>query len=293
MKKSLGAIAALILTGGLLAGCASGDTNPTTTTTTPSEPVTIRVVTSVSNSFPFIAVQAMEKLGTFEGTNLKIEVIEGTTPTIGQILAGNQADIALAGAGTVVAVRSQGLEVSLVGSDLSYWDQRIIVGADSGINTVEQLKGKNFGISGAGSPGHYSVLKLAQKMGWVEGTDYTLTTLGNLGALTAALTAGSIDMFAWSSQAAFQMEGRGDGKILALGSDYVGPNVLQAFGVMDTFMAKHPEAVKEFFEAYYAMVKKLQADPKLFTDVLVNDWEVAQPVADRVAKESLPDLSSD
>lgn len=294
MKKSFALLASVVVAGGLLVGCATGEEpSPGNGDTGPEETVTIRVVTSVSNSFPFIAVQAAEKLGTFDDVNLNVELIEGTTPTIGQIMAGNQADIALAGAGTVVATRVQGLDISLVGSNLSYWDQRIIVGADTGINTVEDLKGRNFGVSGAGSPGHYSVLKLAQAMGWEEGADYTLTTLGNLGALNAALASGSIDMFAWSSQAAFQMEGNGEGKIIAPGSEFVGDNVLQAFGVMDSFLEQNPDAVKRFFEAYYETVKRLQADPQLFIDILVNDWDVEQSVAERVAAESLPELSAD
>lgn len=294
MKKPLALIGSIALAGLMLAGCAAEDnTSSDDAKVDVEETVTIRVVTSVSNSFPFIAVQAAEKLGTFDNANLNVEVIEGTTPTIGQILAGDQADIALAGAGTVVANRVQGLDVTLVGSDISYWDQRLIVGADTGINSVEDLKGKNFGMSGAGSPGHYSVLKFAEKMGWEEGKDYTLTTLGNLGALNAALASGSIDMFAWSSQAAFQLEGNNEGKIIAPASDYVGDNVLQAFGVMDSFMEEHPEAVKRFFEAYYEATQKLIDNPDLFIDVLVNDWDVEQSVAERVAEESLPRLSTD
>lgn len=280
----------------LLAACssASGGTGTSTGTGGDEEngeqTKTVRVATSVSNSFPFIVVQAGERLGTWEDTGLDVQVVEATTPTIGQVMAGGQADIALAGANSEAANIQSGVEMTIVASNLSYWDQRIIARPD--IESVEELKGGNFGISGAGAPGEYSVVKMAEALGWSE-SDYTVTSLGNIQALVAALTAGQIDAFAWNSQTAFQLEQAGDGKIVAPGAEYVGPNVLQAFAVMDDFAAENPDTVKKFFEAYFAMVEKIQADPQPFIDVLVEDWEVDPEVAARVAEESLPELSTD
>ncbi|WP_162606232.1 ABC transporter substrate-binding protein [Jiangella asiatica] len=270
----------------VLAGCGSDDE----TSGEGSGSTTVRVATSVSNSFPFIAVQAGETLGTWDESGLDVEVVEGTTPTIGQIMAGGDADIALAGAGSeAVSIRS-GVPMTIVASNLSYWDQRII--ASPGTTSVEDLKGGNFGITGAGSPGEYTMVRMAEELGWSE-SDYTFTSLGNLSSLTAALQAGSIDAFAWSSQAAFQMEESGDGVILAPGSDFVGENVLQAFAVVDSFAQENPDTVRTFFEAYFETVERMQAEPQLFIDVLVNEWDVPQPVAERLAAESLPELSTD
>lgn len=278
------AVSVLLITGCSAAAPATedGDDGP--------EVTTVRVATSVSNSFPFIVVQAGEALGTWEASGLDVEVIEGTTPTIGQIMAGGQADIALAGASSEAASTQSGVEMTIVASNLSYWDQRII--ARPGTKSVEELKGGNFGITGAGSPGEYSVVKMADELGWDE-SDYTVTSLGNLPALVAALTAGSIDAFAWSSQAAFQIEEAGNGAIVAAAADFVGENVLQAFAVTDSFASENPKTVQTFFTAYFETVKRIQADPQLFIDVLVNDWEVDPAVAERLAEDSLGELSTD
>lgn len=270
----------------LVAGCGgSGDTAGGA-----NETKTIRVATSVSNSFPFIVVQAGKALGTWKGTGLDVKVVEGTTPTIGQIMAGGKADIALAGAGSEAASIHSGVPMTVVASNLSYWDQRII--ARPGTKSVEDLKGANFGVSGAGSPGEYSIVKMAEKLGWKR-SDYKFTSLGNLPSLTAALKAGSIDAFAWSSQAAMQLEQSGDGKIVGSGADYVGKNVLQSFAVMDEFAKDNPNTVQKFFKAYFATLSKIQDKPQLFTDVLVKNWDVEPEVAERLAKESLPKLSAD
>jgi ABC-type nitrate/sulfonate/bicarbonate transport system substrate-binding protein len=296
MKKTAGRFPAIALMASavsvlLISGCAAATPAPAEDEGTAApEVTTVRVATSVSNSFPFIVVQAGEALGTWEESGLDVEVIEGTTPTIGQIMAGGQADIALAGASSEAASIQSGVPMTVVASNLSYWDQRII--ARPGTDSVEDLKGGNFGITGAGSPGEYSVVKMAEELGW-EKSDYTVTSLGNLPALTAALTAGSIDAFAWSSQAAFQLEESGDGVVVAAAADYVGDNVLQAFSVTDAFAKANPNTVRAFFEAYFATVERIQADPQLFIDILVNEWEVDQAVAERLAEESLPELSTD
>lgn len=283
---------ALLLGAATLAGCATGSASGEGEGEGEAQPetTTVRVATSVSNSFPFVVVQAGERLGAWEESGLDVQVVEGTTPTIGQIMAGGQADIALAAASTEAASRQSGVEMTIVASNLSYWDQRII--ARPGTESVEALEGGNFGITGAGSPGDYSVVKMAEDLGWSEG-EYTVTSLGNLQSLVAALTAGSIDAFAWSSQAAFQMEESGEGEIIADGAEFVGDNVLQAFAVMDQFAADNPSTVQAFFEAYFATVQKIQDDPQLFIDVLVEEWDVPQAVAERLAEESLPELSSD
>ncbi|MER7006931.1 ABC transporter substrate-binding protein [Dactylosporangium sp. NPDC000555] len=271
-----------------LAGCGGGEAGGESGD---AETGRIRVVTSVSKSFPFVVVQAGKRLGTWEGTGLDVQVIEGTTPTIGQIMAGGQADIALAGATTEVANAYSGLPVTVVASNLNYWDQRVIVRA-GGATSVEALKGGNFGITGAGSPGHYSIEKMAERLGWSK-NDYKLTSLGNIQALQAALASGSIDAFTWSSDKAFTLEQSGEGRILAPASEYVGDNVLQSFAVMDSFLKAKPKLVQKFFESYFATVQKIQAQPQLFIDVMVQDWKLDPAVADRLAKETLPKLSID
>ncbi|MDR5700933.1 ABC transporter substrate-binding protein [Agromyces aerolatus] len=291
-KKSTRSVAgaAALLVAMAVSGCAADSSAGEGGSEGGSETTTVRVATSVSNSFPFVVVQAGQQLGTWEDSGIEVEVVEGTTPTIGQIMAGGQADIALAAASTEAASRQSGVEMTIVASNLSYWDQRII--ARPGTADVAELEGGNFGITGAGSPGDYSVVKMAEESGWAE-SDYTVTSLGNLQALIAALTAGSIDAFAWSSQAAFQMEESGEGVIVADGADFVGENVLQSFAVMDQFAADNPETVQAFFEAYFATVERIQADPQLFIDVLVDEWDVNPAVAERLAEESLPELSTD
>ncbi len=252
---------------------------------------TLRVVTVAAQSPLFIGVQAAEQLGTWEGTGLTVEVVNGTSPTAGQIMASGKADIGLTEGTRAAANISQGLKATIVGSAVSPWTQYIIASTKSGATKIEDLKGGTFGVSGIGSAGHYSARKTAEAFGWSE-DDYTVTPLGNLEALRAALQSGSIDAFAWSSEAAFSLEQKGAAKVLGSTGEYVGPNVFEAFSVMNDVLKERPEAVRVFFEGYYAAIKRLQDNPEKAIDILVNDWDVEPAVAKRVVDADIPNLST-
>lgn len=255
------------------------------------ETTTIRVVTSVPNSVPYIVLQAAAKIGVWDGTGLDVEVISGSTPTIGQVMAGGQADMALANGPTLVGTIEQGLNATIVAGNDLIWDTRMIVGSASTAKSAEDLKGANFGITGRGGPGDYSVVRMAEKLGWSE-ADYKFTTLKDLPSLMAALESGAIDAFPWGSDVGYRMQALGTGKIVADAADFVGPNVFHGFSVNDDFIEKHPDLLKRFFEAYFEAVKRVQQDPKLLLDILVNDWNVAADAAQLIVDEGSFDLIS-
>jgi len=285
---SLASIAFVTL---LVASCAGGDNAQTSGSGDSEDPVTIRVVTSVTQFYPFVAVQAHEELGTWKDSGINVEVISGTTPTLGQIMAGDQADISLGYGATIASNIVSGLDETLVANNIGPWDQYVIAGTASGVNSLEELQGKTFGITGNGSPGDYTMQLMAKQLGWAP-DDYKATALGDVGTLFAALAAGQVDAVVWNADQAYKLEDNGIGKIVATTSDLIGPSNLEAFGVMDEFAEKHPEAVRIFFEKYYEMVEKMQADPKLYTDV-IEGWGLDPAVAQKLGENSLPLLSTD
>jgi len=254
--------------------------------------VTIRVATAVDNYYGYMPVIAHEQLGTFQGTNLAIEVVSATTPTIGQVLAANQADIAMAGAGALIAQEQAGVPVKLVAGLVGAWDYYVIVsknGKYAGASRIEDLKGANFGITGKGSPGNYLLSQYAEKLGWGP-NDYTETALGDVGSLFAAITSGSVDATLWAADQAYITEASGVATHFQLPD--ITPNVLQGLGVSKDFLQEQPAAVKEFLTAYFAKVKDLQSNPQQFTKILVDSWGVDPVVADKLAQNQLPQMST-
>jgi len=275
------------------AGCGGSDDDASASGGTSADgQTTIRVVTAVSNSYWFLPIQQAEALGTFEGTGLDVQVIDGTTPTLGQILASGDADVALGGGTTEAALREQGIEQTIVGSNYAPWGMHVVANDNTDAQSIEDLEGANFGITGAGAPSDYSVHKIAQELGWAT-SDYQTTSFGDVASMVAGFRSGAVDAIIWGADTAFSLEDEGSGRILGSSADYVGPTVLEAFSVMDEFGQENSGALRTFFEAYYAEVAELQADPQQFIDTLVQQSGYSQSVAEKLAEEELPLMSAD
>ncbi len=266
--------------------------------TTPDEaaggdPATVRIATAVDKYYGYMPVIAHETLGTFDDLDVEIEVVSGTTPTMGQILAGGDADLALAFAPAIVSFAESGVPVELTAKVLGPWGSYMIVsskGNYAGASSIEELKGANFGITGEGSPGNYIMAEYAEELGWSKG-DYRETALGDVGSLFAALTSGSIDALIWAADQAYAMEAEGVATYFALPDRR--PNVLQAFGVTTEFVEKHPDLVKDILEAYFSKVEELQGNPEPFINVLVDEWGMDRAIAESLAENQLPDLDTE
>lgn len=266
---------------------ASGDSQ-TPVAPAECEAATIRVATAVSFYSGYMTVIAHEELGTFDGLNFDIEVISATTPTMGAVVAAGEADIVLAGGAALLGLETAGVPIKFVAKILGPWDNYVIVannGNYAGAKSMQELAGANFGITGAGSPGNYLLYRYAEQLG----IEFTETALGDFGSLFAALAGGAVDAVIWAPDQAFRNEKLGTATSFYLPDPH--PNIMQAFGVTPEFLEEHPECVKDFLSAHYSKVAEMQADPSLFTDVMVG-WGGDLLVAQQLIPTHLNKFSS-
>lgn len=253
---------------------------------------TVRLVVSEGNSLPFIAAEAGNALGVWDDKDIDVEIIAGTSSTVGPTLASGNAEIAL---GTGVKAASDiiaGLDATLTAGCVLPWDQFVIASPDSGADKPEELKGKKFGISSFGSAGHFATLTVAENLGWSE-SDYEIIQLGNLEGLLGALRSGTIDAFIWSIETVLSAQDQGFGVNLGTVAELVGPNAFEAFMVRDDYAESDAENVKAFFEGYFEAVEQLQADPDWAKQFVVDQWKKEPEVADEAVDLLLPILSTD
>jgi NitT/TauT family transport system substrate-binding protein len=101
--------------------------------------------------------------------------------------------------GTVVQASLRGYNLVLVAAVENNYDQ--IVFARPGITKLEQLKGRNFGISGFGAATHYASTILVKHLNW-DPKDLPLIPTGPDAERLAALSTGKIDATFFSSSGA-------------------------------------------------------------------------------------------
>lgn len=281
---------------------ASPTEQATTDTSTPTETGTeteaasqdfgdepLRVIVSEAYDLPMIGAEAADHLGIFEDMGLNVEILAGQEAVPG--LASGDVDIAIASPNRFIGAILQGLEATIVGPTIDVWGQYFIVREDLDIDSIEEFpEGGKIGISGFGSAGHFSAVKVAEELGWTE-DQYEIVTMGNLDGLMAGLRNGTIDAFAWSAQAAFSLEADGSGKVLGSVGEFIGPNPLDVITVLNSTIEERPDAVRAFCEGYYEAQRQFKDDPEMVKDIFINEWDFEAEVTPRIIDAGLPLLS--
>src|SRR6266513_1993863 len=152
-----------------------------------------------SLSFRQSNVWVAKEMGLFNKYGLDVEPIflRGGQMATQALVAG---DPPIVNIGTVVQASLQGYNLVLVTAVETKYDQ--IVFARKGINKLEDLKGKKFGISGFGSATHNAANILFQHLSLEVNKDVALVPAGPDAERLGAMMAGRLDATFFTSSAA-------------------------------------------------------------------------------------------
>jgi sulfonate transport system substrate-binding protein len=220
-----------------------------------AEPVKIRMswVAPVANWGSLILekkelLQHNGKSYTLESTRY-----QGTPQTITAI-ANNELEVASLAYSTVaIAIDNAGIDDLRVISDefqdgvAGYFSQQYYVRKDSGINKVEDLKGKIVGTNGGGSAVDVALRAMLHKHGLEDKRDYTMLE-GPLPAMPAMLFEKKADLIPAVLPFALNPKLREEGKVLFELKDAMGPTQMIVFVSRQSFIDKHRAAMVDFME---------------------------------------------
>ena len=247
-----------------------------------AEPVKIRMswVAPLANWGSIILEK--KDLLTHMGKSYTLESIhyQGTPQTITAI-ANNELEVAsLAYSSLAIAIENAGLDDLRVISDEfqdgvpGYFSEEYYVRKDSGINKVEDLKGKVIGTNGAGSAVDVATRAMLRKHGLEDKRDYTMLE-GPLPAMPTMLLEKKVDLIPAVLPFALNPKLRAEGKILFYQRDALGVTQMIMFVARKPFIDKNRAAMVDFMEDLLR-VAHWYLDPK-------NHAEVAQ-IASKITK---------
>ncbi len=251
----------------------------------------LRVILSSQFNLPLIGADAAEFLGYFEEIGLEVELIQSQDGVTA--IASGDADIDIASPNRHVGGILAGLEATIVGPTVAVWDQLWIVRADAAGSTMSEWEGGRVGVSRFGSAGHFSAVRVAQTLGFSEGSEYEIVTMGNLDGLIAGLESGAIDAFAWSAQAALRLEQAGAAKVLGHVAEVMADTPLDTIAVSNRTIAERPHAVRAFCEAYYRGQRTFKEDEALATRIFIEEWGFDPEITPGMVAAGAPYLSTD
>lgn len=196
------------------------------------------------------AIAIAEAYGMFEEEGLEIRYQRFTAgpPEIAAMVAG-RADIGFIGSGAAwLAFRG---DVNIIALDNLAMTDEVIAKKSSGINSLEDLKGKTIATQ-LGTAGE-NILNLALKKAGLTQADVTIVNMDNNNLASAILSTGSdaVDAIAgWQPGTTAVLQALGDdGILLASNKDFPEAAFPSTWVANKDFVKNNPEAVQKFVNA--------------------------------------------
>jgi NitT/TauT family transport system substrate-binding protein len=252
---------------------------------------TLRVGKAVPEAFSFVPLDIGMRKGLFANNGLEIESIAFTGDArMQQAMASDSLDIAL-GSGPAMAFIVKGAPIKAVAAMAGPPLLLAIVVRPDGPKTAAELRAKKISVSTAGSLTYWLVSETSRRQGWgPKGIE--IAPMGALPGQIAAMKRGDIDGAIMDIGNAFELEKRGEGRILVRFTDIKDFHIHVIFAT-DTLIAGRPQAVRSFlkgwFETIAFMRKNKPETVAIASDVTHKDTEINA----RVYDELMPMFSDD
>jgi NitT/TauT family transport system substrate-binding protein len=178
-------------------------------------------------------------------------------------------------AGVITAIQ-QGQDIRIVNIGSRKLDLSLIVMPNSPIKTIQDLKGKKFGISNPRSLGEMMAVMVLEKAG-LKTEDMPRVALGSLGGALTALEKGAVDATAIPS---ILLRSRGPTKYRTVIGPADLPRLPSAIGIASTnLMKKNAAQLRALLAGRAEAVRFMYANPAETTRILTKVWEPL-PAAD-------------
>lgn len=254
----------------------------------------LAVARSSASGFTFDPLNIGIEKGIYakHGLDVQMSVMEGSAKLHQAMLAG-AIDIGL-GAGTDLAFLVKGSPETAVGAVMiGAGIYGLVLGPDSQIHTVADLKGKKIGVSTIGSLTQWLVLRLVQQQGW-QRDDITMVTVGsNATGQTAALETHQIDAVMGAAALGWQLETQKRGRLLIPASQIVTNFLMNAAFASNKLIAERPDAIRAFLKGWYETVAYMNANRDETVKLARAIDGFAQEVEERNYDAVMPSMSKD
>ena len=251
----------------------------------------LRVGKAVPEAFSFVTLDIGMRKGFFARNGLEIESVAfAGDARMQQAMASDSLDIAL-GSGPAMAFIVKGSPIKAVAAMAGPPLLLAIVVRPDGPKDVADLKGKKISVSTAGSLTYWLVSETSRRQGWgPKGID--IAPMGAMPGQIAAMKRGDIDGAIMDIGNAFELEKRGEGRILVRFTDIKDFHIHVIFAT-DKLIAERPEAVRGFLRGWFetiAFMRKNKAETVAIAKEVTNKDEA---ITARVYDELMPMFSDD
>jgi NitT/TauT family transport system substrate-binding protein len=251
----------------------------------------LRVGKAVPEAFSFVPLDIGMRKGFFAKHGLEIESIAfAGDARMQQAMASDSLDIAL-GSGPAMAFIVKGSPIKAVAAVAGPPLLLAILVRPDGPKSASELKGKKISVSTAGSLTYWLVSETSRRQGWgPKGID--IAPMGALPGQIAAMKRGDIDGAIMDIGNAFELEKRGEGRILVRFTDIKDFHIHVIFAA-DKLIAARPEAVRAFLQGWFETIAFMRRNKAETVAIAKEVTSKDEEITARVYDELMPMFSDD
>ena len=253
----------------------------------------LHVGKAVPPDFGFTVANVGVEAGIFAKHGLTVDPIDfGGAPKMHQAMIAGSVDIGLSGGPDLAVIAKGAPELAIAVLANEPRGLEVYARTGSGIDTVNDLKGRKVGVSAEGSLSAWLVLQLAHQQGW-PANSVDLIALGAPTAIAAALRTDQIDAMFIDLTMASQLDTQHVGKAIVNFGDVVKNfHIELIFATLDAIQHK-PDAVRRFIAGWFDTLAWMRTHKDETVKILV-PFTHADPVAlAGIYDQLMPTLSTD
>ncbi len=221
----------------------------------------LRVAKAVPEAFSFTPLDIGIRKGFFAKNGVEVEASAfAGDAKLQQAMTANSIDMGI-GSGPGMAFIVKGSTVKAVAAMAGPPLLLAIVVRPDGAKSVAELKAKKISVSTAGSLTYWLVSETSRRQGWgPQGID--IQPMGAMSGQIAALKRGDIDGIVMDLSTAFDLENRGEGRILVRFGD-LQDFIVHVIYATDALIASRPDAIRGFLKGWFetiAFMRKNKAE---------------------------------
>ncbi len=232
--------------------------------------------------------------GFFKAQGLQVEpiLIRGGPAAIAALASGEADFASIGGAQAVFRSKARGLDLSIIGC-ISNTTNYILLG-DKQTRTIEDLKGKNIGVTGAGTYSEFAVRTFLKRNNIDPTKEVVLRPIGGTALRAAALEKGMISAAPFSTEDAVRLMRSGYPLISNMNESLGIPQSIIV--TRNEVLEKFPETTKRMLKAYImgiqlAKFNKKEAIKAGYDSGLQGDPDIVSAAWDLYAPGLTADLS--
>jgi ABC-type nitrate/sulfonate/bicarbonate transport system substrate-binding protein len=245
---------------------------------------TLRVAKAVPEAFSFTPLDIGIRKGFFAKNGVEVEASAfAGDAKLQQAMTANSIDMGI-GSGPGMAFIVKGSPVKAVAAMAGPPLLLAIVVRPDGAKSVAELKSKKISVSTAGSLTYWLVSETSRRQGWgPQGID--IAPMGTMSGQIAALKRGDIDGIVMDLSTAFDLENRGEGRILVRFGD-LQDFIVHVIYATDKLIATRPDAIRGFLKGWFetiAFMRKNKAETvAIAKDAIGKDADIVGRTYDEV-----------